>query len=58
MKGKQVYFTRKELEAMCAFCNRLEEICIDEETYAHWLSRVGSSFEKIFNAKNQTTKKD
>lgn len=50
-KGKQVYFTKKELEALKEFWNKFEDISPDEDTYAYWLNRVGSAFYKILNSK-------
>lgn len=56
--GRNIYFTKDEIDALCDFFNNFEEISTDEETYAYWLKRIGSVGYKVFGArgKNKTVK--
>lgn len=58
MKGKAIYFTAQELEALADFANhwgdKLTEA--DEEHYAYWLKRTGTAFAKVCKAKNESFK--
>ena len=58
MKGKQIYFTKNEIENLCDFLNAFEEISPNEEVYAFWLKRIGSASYKIYEAKENIKEED
>lgn len=51
MKGKQIYFTKDEIENLCDFFNSFEDISPNEEIYAFWTKKIGSAESKIFQAR-------
>lgn len=52
MAGKNIYFTRKELEGLKDFINYIETDGRpdDEDRYAYWLKRIGTVESKIMRA--------
>ncbi len=58
MKGKSIYFTAKEIEALIDFYNHWDDKLTreekeDEEFYAYWTLRTGTAFNKIFQSKKR-----
>lgn len=53
MKGKQIYLSVSEIDALCDFFNSFEEISTDEDTYAYWLQKIGDAQYKIFDARDK-----